>query len=106
MDVDARWYEEFFGQDWLDLVALRIKAANETLDVEFGQCDMREIPFEDEFDAVINLFTAFGYFETEGEDRQVLAAVERALREGGAFLVDTIHPPWIYRPASTAPSWR
>ncbi len=157
MKVDARWYEDFFGEDWLELAALRIadertqaevdfvvgalelgpgasvldlacghgrhtlelarrgyrvtgldlsapsldvareRAAAETLTAEFGECDMREIPFEDEFDAVLNLFTAFGYFDDEGEDRRVLEAVARALHGRGAFLLDTIHPPWLYR---------
>ena len=35
---------------------------------------MREIPFEGNFDAVINMFTAFGYLESEEEDAKVLQA--------------------------------
>jgi ubiquinone/menaquinone biosynthesis C-methylase UbiE len=79
------------------LEVARQRAGADGLTVEFGECDMRDIPFEDEFDAVVNLFTAFGYFENEAEDERVLAAVARALHTGGVFLLDTIHPPWVYR---------
>ena len=32
--------------------------------------DMREIPFENEFDAVVNMFTSFGYLESEAEESE------------------------------------
>src|SRR5207248_3038685 len=44
-----------------------------------------------EFDAVINIFTAFGYLENEAEDARVLQQVHRALQPGGLFLLETIH---------------
>jgi SAM-dependent methyltransferase len=66
-------------------------------EVELVCCDMREIGYEEEFDAVINLFTAFGYFEDSGEDRIVLERVARALVPGGAFLLDTLNPLWLAR---------
>jgi SAM-dependent methyltransferase len=69
----------------------REAAAAEGLDVEFVQADMRELAFDAEFDATINLFTAFGYFESDEEDRGVLELVARALRPGGAFLIDTLN---------------
>lgn len=53
--------------------------------------DMRELPFESEFDAVINLFTAFGYLEDDAEDARVVQAVAGALVPGGAVLIETIH---------------
>jgi len=59
--------------------------------VRFVQADMREIPFDDEFDAVINLFTAFGYFEDDAENQRVLASVEHCLKPGGKFLIDHSH---------------
>ena len=39
---------------------------------------MREIPFQGEFDAIVSLFTAFGYFETDAENARVLSSVARA----------------------------
>jgi ubiquinone/menaquinone biosynthesis C-methylase UbiE len=44
---------------------------------------MRELPWEDEvFDAVINIWSAFGYFDTQAEDERVLAEIARVLRPG------------------------
>lgn len=72
------------------LEVAREAAAREKVDVEFVQADMREIDFEAEFDAAINLFTAFGYFESEEEDLAVVERVARALRPGGGFVIDTM----------------
>jgi SAM-dependent methyltransferase len=52
--------------------------------------DMREPP-RGPFDAVVNVFTAFGYFEDEAENQKVLDAVAGALAPGGLFLIDTIN---------------
>ncbi len=86
----------------LDLSEPSLAIARETasqagLDVEFIHGDMREIPFTGEFDAVINLFTAFGYLESEAEDQRVLDSVARALKPGGGFLIDTINALWLFR---------
>ena len=73
------------------LALAREAAAAEELDVELVHSDMREIPFRDEFDAAINLFTSFGYFETEHEDERALATIARSLKPGGALLLETIN---------------
>lgn len=57
--------------------------------------DMRDIPFERRFDAVVNLFSAFGYLESDDEDRKVLAAIERALTPGGRVLLDLLNREWV-----------
>jgi len=59
--------------------------------VDWVHSDMRNIPFENEFDAVINIFTAFGYLETQDEDQQVLKQVSQALKPNGLFLLETLH---------------
>jgi 2-polyprenyl-3-methyl-5-hydroxy-6-metoxy-1,4-benzoquinol methylase len=67
-------------------------AAREGLDATFAVRDARELGFDGEFDAAINLFTsALGYFETDAENQRFVDGVARALRPGGAFLVDTIN---------------
>ncbi|HOP80891.1 MAG TPA: methyltransferase domain-containing protein, partial [Armatimonadota bacterium] len=63
-------------------------AALEGIYLRLITCDMREIDFDSEFDLVINLFTSFGYLETDEEDQKVLNAVARALKPGGRFLID------------------
>ena len=55
--------------------------------VEYVHGDMRRLPWREQFDAVINWFTSFGYF-TPPENQQVLREVHRVLRSGGAFLLE------------------
>lgn len=75
----------------------RREAREEGLDVRWQRCDMREIDFQEEFDAVINMFTSFGYFDSEEEDRRVLECVGVALRPGGRFLIDFINRDRVIR---------
>ena len=71
------------------LLGLAQRAAAEAgVEVRFQRCDMRELPWEGEFEAVINMWTAFGYLESEEEDQKVLRALHRALRAGGRVLLD------------------
>jgi SAM-dependent methyltransferase len=54
--------------------------------------DMRLLPFADgAFGAVTSFFTSFGYFETEDDDRRVLAEVRRVLAPGGHVLLDFLN---------------
>jgi len=71
------------------LLGLGKERAEQTgVEVEFVRGDMRELPWESHFDAAINMFTSFGYLETDEQDERVLAAVREALRPGGLLLVD------------------
>jgi SAM-dependent methyltransferase len=92
------------GQDLSEFFLQRAQADAqvEGVSVRWVRGDMREIPFEDEFDAVINIFTAFGYFESEEEDQKVLQQVHRALKPGGRFLLELKHREDVirrYRPS-------
>ena len=68
------------------------RAAQEAgVEIEWHRQDMRRIEFNQEFDAVINMFSAFGYFEDENDDLEVLRRVHRALKPGGKFSIDLIN---------------
>jgi SAM-dependent methyltransferase len=55
---------------------------------EFVEGDMRDLPFADgSFDAALLWFTAFGYFDDDG-NRAVLAELRRVLRAGGRAAID------------------
>jgi len=85
------------GQD-LNLALLeqaRRKVYEEDLDVQLVQSDMRRIPFANHFDAVINVFSSFGYLESQEEDSGVLREVANALKNGGRFLADMINREWV-----------
>ncbi len=73
----------------------RRDAAAASVAVIWVQRDMRDIPFQNEFDAIVNLFTAFGYFDDEAENQKVLEAVARALKPGGRFLIDVINRDYL-----------
>jgi SAM-dependent methyltransferase len=85
-----------FNVTGYDLSDSFLKKAKEIADsllvgLDLKQGDMREIPYEEEFDAVINMFTAFGFFDREDEDLEVLKGVYKALKPGGQFLMDVIN---------------
>lgn len=79
------------------LYMARKRAEQERLSVTFIQSDMREIDFNEEFDAVINFFTSFGYLENETEDEKVLERVATALKPDGKFLLDVLNRDRIVR---------
>lgn len=87
------------GIDWSSSLLESAKQATRTAFVRavFLRGDMRRLRFNACFDAVINLFTSFGYFDTDAEDLSVLRGVRRALRPGGIFLIDLLNKQWLLR---------
>ncbi|MEW6356032.1 MAG: methyltransferase domain-containing protein [Planctomycetota bacterium] len=75
----------------------REKARDAKIDIRFRKGDMRRIPYRDEFDVVINMFTSFGYFEKESDNRKVIEGVARALRPGGRFLIDVMNRDFLVK---------
>ena len=58
------------------------------VEVQWVRGDMRWLPWRGQFDACVNLFTAFGYFDEEAENQSVLEQVCNVLKPGGLFLLD------------------
>jgi len=82
-----------------DLTASYIRRAKrreqkERLGVRFLRRDMRELPFESEFDAVVNWFTSFGYFDDAGNLAAAKAAFA-ALKPGRKFLIEILNKSWV-----------
>ena len=65
----------------------RMDAARRGVNVTYMQGDMREIDFQEAFDLVLLLFTAFGYFD-DAQNLRVLENVRRALKPGGRLVFD------------------
>jgi len=62
---------------------------NERVEFPLVRADMRYFPFRNQiFDAVICMFTSFGYLPSESEDLKSFAEVHRTLRKCGKFLLD------------------
>jgi SAM-dependent methyltransferase len=74
----------------------RQDAAARGLTVAYVEGDMRDLPWTDRFDRVVNWFTAFGYFDDAG-NRRVLAEVARALKPGGRFAIEISNRDWVIR---------
>lgn len=72
--------------------------------LRFQVLDMRAIKWQDHFDIVLNLFTSFGYFGTEADERQVLAGIHGALKPGGELVIDFLNAERIV--AELVPSER
>ncbi len=72
-----------------DLSENSIAAASEFANdkLHFKVHDMRE-PFEEKFDAVFNLFTSFGYFESDDDNLTTLKAIKESLTEYGFAVID------------------
>lgn len=87
------------GQDLSEVFLREAERAAQAqgVPVHWVHGDMRNIPYENEFDAVINIFTAFGYFENQDEDQKVLRQVSKALKPGGLFLLETLHREGLMR---------
>lgn len=64
---------------------------NEADGLEFFVHDMRSLYWSDHFDAVLNLFTSFGYFHSSEDDQLTIDSVRDALRPGGVFVLDFLN---------------
>ncbi|HET6347493.1 MAG TPA: class I SAM-dependent methyltransferase [Candidatus Krumholzibacteria bacterium] len=54
--------------------------------------DMRRLPFvPGAFGSAINMFTSFGYFDSDEDNARVLGEVARVVESGGAFVLDFIN---------------
>jgi ubiquinone/menaquinone biosynthesis C-methylase UbiE len=75
----------------LSMEMLRI-AISESPHIPYVRADMRELPFATgSFELVVNLFTSFGYFSSDDENRVVLTEVNRVLQQGGVFVLDYLN---------------
>jgi len=66
-------------------------AKEKDLKVEFLIKDMKNFSFEKSFDAAINIFTSFGYFETDEDNFQVFGNIGKSLKKDGYFIFDFIN---------------
>ena len=61
---------------------------NESL--HFEVWDMRD-PIKEQYDAIFNLFTSFGYFDDDTEDIAILKSIKNGLKEHGVFVLDFLN---------------
>ncbi len=67
--------------------------------LKFKVHDMRNEIFpnvsDEKADAVFNLFTSFGYFENEDDDKKVFSSVRNILKKNGYFVLDFLNEKWV-----------
>ena len=77
---------------YLELAQQSARSANVAL--KTIAADMRQIPFQDHFDAIVNMYSSFGYLESEAEDLKVLESAAKAIRPAGRLMLDMLNREW------------
>ena len=72
------------------LKTARENAAQDKLDIEYIHKDVRIFKRKNAFDAAVNLYNSFGYFENPEDDLLFLRNAHYSLKEGGAFIIDVL----------------
>ena len=75
----------------------REDAAYEGLDIEYIQADARSFKRPLFFDAAVNLYISFGYFENPGDDLLTARKVYESLKPGGSFIIETLGKEIVVR---------
>ncbi|MNO23386.1 Cypemycin methyltransferase [compost metagenome] len=88
---------EVTGVDLSEALLREARAQAGAEAVTWIRSDMRRLPLEGGFAAVVNLFTSFGYFEEDEEQVKVLREIYRMLVPGGKFIVDFLNPAYVIR---------
>ncbi|CAF1461230.1 unnamed protein product [Adineta steineri] len=83
-----------FNLTGIDINSVLLKKANLDaqkigVNVNFIKENMIDINYDKEFDAVINMFYSFGFFESDEENNKVLRNFYNALKPGGKLLFHT-----------------
>jgi SAM-dependent methyltransferase len=61
---------------------------NKNNNLSFYVHDMREVYRREQLDAVFNLFTSFGYFDSQSDNLKVLTSISEMLKEDGVLVID------------------
>lgn len=92
----------YLAQKGFDVTGMDLSPANIQAAAQFSSellrfeiKDMREHLGTGRFDAVFNMFTGFGYFETDEENFQVFKNIKESLKKGGYFLFDYLNEPYV-----------
>lgn len=69
-----------------DSIAFAKTAENERLHFEIQ--DLRDLPYHEQFDVALNLFTSFGYFDCDDTNQLVMRQIYQILKQDGLVVID------------------
>lgn len=88
-----------FNVTGLDISKDCLKIANNECchkNIQYAHGDMKNLKaWKGQFDITLNLFTSFGYFQTDRENASVLKQLYSTLRPGGWFVLNLINRDWL-----------
>jgi ubiquinone/menaquinone biosynthesis C-methylase UbiE len=88
-ELATRGYEVVGCDINSEMLEPALSSTRDLSNVRFVQENMVKLDFNQEFDAVVNLFFSFGFFDSDEENDRVLANFYRALKPGGRFMMHT-----------------
>ena len=74
--------------------SIQIAQKFENNSLKFKVHDMRQ-PLNNQYDAIFNLFTSFGYFEEDKEDLLILENIKNGLNKDGFFVFDFLNADFV-----------
>lgn len=76
------------GVDYSTALLKHARARGTGKQLRYTRADMRQLPprWEGRFDAVVNLFTSFGFFADPSDDATVIREFARVLKPGGLLI--------------------
>lgn len=79
----------------VDIIQSELDAARESADAEGVKLtlinqDLRIFKCSPKYDAAVNLYTSFGYCDTEEEDMEILRNIAAAVKKGGKFILECV----------------
>ncbi len=77
----------------VDIIQSELDAAKDSAEAEgvplkLINADLRKFKSSKKFDCAINLYTSFGYCDTEEEDFVILKNIAKSLKKGGTFILE------------------
>jgi SAM-dependent methyltransferase len=67
------------------------------VEINFIQSDIRDLNLSLHFDLAVNLFTSFGYFETDEENLEVIQKAYDLVNLGGFFVLDYLNKHYLVK---------
>lgn len=71
------------------------EAAKKNTKIHLLRADFRTITFKQKFDAVLNLFTSFGYFEDDDDNFHFIKEAHSFLKENGLYVFDFMNISYL-----------